>query len=91
MIWIDKHFPDTFTSVHFTSHVSKTLKKNKSIVCKELGVEIMIEDNLDFALELAHNGIASLLVEKPWNKQRTEEHPLITRVKDWKEIEQKFL
>lgn len=51
----------------------------------------MIEDNLDFSLELAHNGIASLLLEKPWNKQRTEEHPLITRVRDWKEIEQKFL
>lgn len=91
MLWIDKYFPNVFTSVHFTSHISKTLRKNKSVVCKELGVELMIEDSLDFALELADNSIASFLLEKPWNKQRTEMHPLITRVKDWEEIEQKFL
>lgn len=50
----------------------------------------MIEDNIDFALELAHNGIASFLLEKPWNRQRLDEHPLITRVKNWDEVRLHF-
>ncbi len=88
--WIMRHFPDLFTSVHFTNHISTTIRKNKSTICKELAISCMIEDNIDFALELAHNGIASFLLEKPWNKQRTDEHPLITRVKNWDEIRLHF-
>jgi len=46
----------------------------------------MIEDNLDFALELAENGIKSYVLEQPWNRARTEQHEKIKRVINWQEI-----
>ena len=46
----------------------------------------MVDDNLDYALELAENGVTAIVLEKPWNKDRTETHPNIIRVKDWSEI-----
>lgn len=50
----------------------------------------MIEDNLDFALELAENNIASYVLEKPWNCWTTTYHEKITRVTDWQEIVKDF-
>lgn len=46
----------------------------------------MVEDNMDYAFELAQNGIKTFLLEKPWNKGRKEEHKNLIRVKNWNEI-----
>jgi hypothetical protein len=46
----------------------------------------MVEDHLDHCLDLAENGVKTFLLERPWNRDRTETHPLITRVKSWEEI-----
>lgn len=46
----------------------------------------MIEDNLDFALELAENNIKSYVLEQPWNKHRTERNDNIKRIKGWQDI-----
>jgi hypothetical protein len=50
----------------------------------------MIEDNLDFALELAENGIKSYVLEQPWNRTRTEQHEKVKRVANWQEIIKDF-
>ena len=47
----------------------------------------MIEDNADYAIDLATHGIPTILLEAPWNTELdTSSHPRIHRVKDWKEI-----
>jgi hypothetical protein len=43
----------------------------------------MIEDNLDYALELTRNGIKTYLLHKPWNYKRDEKHELLKRVEHW--------
>ena len=45
----------------------------------------MIEDNPDYALELAENWIKTYLLEKPWNKH-VKKHKNIILVKSWDEI-----
>jgi uncharacterized HAD superfamily protein len=47
----------------------------------------MIEDNPDYALDLAENGILTYLLEKPWNKFRKETHKNLIKVKTWEEID----
>ena len=46
----------------------------------------MIEDNMDYALELAENWIKTYLLKKPWNSHRTEEHQNLVRINHWNEF-----
>lgn len=85
-LWISKHFPETFADVHFTNHYSSDEKKKpKSEVCRALGIGLMIEDNIDYALELADNGVRTILLERPWNRHRSESHAFVRKVKGWQE------
>lgn len=88
--WINKYFKDTFHSVHFANHFNYSWNEKKirvkSEICNELWISTMIEDNFDYALELAQNWIYTFLLEKPWNKHITIEHPNIKKVKFWEEI-----
>lgn len=84
-IWINNHFWDFFENIHFVNDNS-TESKPKYVICQNIWASLMIEDNLDYALDLANNWIACFLLEKPWNKHRTEVHPKIKKVKNWEEI-----
>ncbi len=47
----------------------------------------MIEDNAQYAINLATHGIPTILLEAPWNTDiDTSAYPDIYRVKDWREI-----
>lgn len=47
----------------------------------------MIEDNAQYAINLATHGIPTILLEAPWNIDiDTLGYPDIYRVKDWQEI-----
>ncbi|PID84469.1 hypothetical protein CSB09_00920 [Candidatus Gracilibacteria bacterium] len=83
--YIQKHFPDIFCDIHFASHFTEH-QRNKSEICKEIGATVLIDDSMDFALDCAKGGIETLLLEKPWNRQRTEEHPNIHRFSHWNEL-----
>jgi len=59
--------------------------KTKSEICEVLGINIFIEDNHSYALDLARKNVKTFLLSKPWNKNY-EEHENITKVNNWKEI-----
>lgn len=83
--WLNKHFPNVFNKVHFTNFYETNEKKvNKSNVCKENSISIMVEDAPVHAEDLALNGIEVLMLDKPWN--RVETHRLVKRVASWQEI-----
>jgi uncharacterized HAD superfamily protein len=73
------HFP-----VHFAEHLSVKVNKKKSEICLEHGVNIMIEDSKEHALDCAEKGIKVFLLDKPWNQNF--EHENVERVRGWKEI-----
>lgn len=84
--WIDKHYPNIFEEIVFANHSLAKEDKSKSELCKEHWIFHMIEDNPDYALDLAENGILTYLLEKPWNKLRKETHENLIKVKTWEEI-----
>jgi uncharacterized HAD superfamily protein len=85
MSWINRHLPNLFKEIHFTNHFEGVGKKRlKSEVCRELGVNYVIEDCLDYAKDVADKGIPVFLLDKPWNQGQIEAP--ITRVKSWNEI-----
>lgn len=84
---IDKHFPDLFTNVHFAPAFGNG-KKQKVEVCKELGIEILIDDGIHNLELCAPEGIKCYLFTTPWNEHHTEEElkaKNIVRIKNWKD------
>jgi len=85
--WLKKHFPNKFKAIHHTNWVidhGKVISK-KSEICIKTGVEVMIEDGLEFANDCASAGIKVILLDMPWNQTQIL-HKNIKRVYSWKEI-----
>jgi len=85
---LDSLFPKhNFQIIH--SHDSKNNKiKEKADFCKDLGIEVIIEDDKKAALNCAQKGIACFLIDQPWNRDMGD-CARIMRVKTWPEIVEK--
>ncbi|MCL4374935.1 hypothetical protein M1523_03690 [Patescibacteria group bacterium] len=86
--WISQHFPNRFSAIHHTNWVAKNPREprqKKSAVGQALGIDAMIEDALEFALDLSTANIRVFLMDMPWNQ--TNRLPKnIVRIRHWKEI-----
>lgn len=67
--WLDRHFPNKFVRVYHTNHFSpdESKSKNKSDVCIELGIDLIIEDGPFHTIDCAAKGVNVLLFNRPWN------------------------
>lgn len=81
--YLNKHFSGINHNIFFTNDIFKNQIKSKVEVRIQENVDFMIEDNKDYALSCANNGINIILFDKPWNKNI--EHENIRRVDNWKE------
>jgi len=70
--------------IYFSGDLFKCQKKNKEEICKELGINLIIEDNGLHSLKYAKKGMRVLLLDKPWNRGFSHEN--IIRFSDWREI-----
>jgi hypothetical protein len=71
--WIDRHYPGTFQEVYFGNHFAlEGTSRKKSDICASIGAHVLIDDNVGYALDCAHNGIQVLLYDwegsYPWSK-----------------------
>ena len=72
--WLDQHFPDTFTSVHFGNHFAKAgNSRKKSEICRDIQADVLIDDNPTYAYDCASAGMQVLLfnwrLQYPWSQQ----------------------
>jgi uncharacterized HAD superfamily protein len=89
-LWLTKHFPSTFEGVHY-GHVRSddpAKRRKKADMCKELGIELMIDDHISVAKNCSEEGIRVLLLDEPWNQG--ELPPGVARVYSWEEIVKKL-
>ena len=91
--WVQKHYPNIFTSVHFAgiwenqdkSH-DELIKVTKAELCKKLGADYLIDDQPKHCLAAAEAGIEALLFgDYPWN-QDVKLIKGVRRVKNWQEV-----
>lgn len=88
----DCHISFLFDNFHFPNGSDVNgipAKRTKADICLEYGIEIFIDDNLEYALNVASVGIPVLLFDSPWN-QATELPQGIERVFSWTEIIKKL-
>jgi len=80
--WIGDYFPKQFSDLYFTNN-----KRKKSDICINQGINILVEDSLEYSFECASKGIDVLLMDCPWNKfTKQKTHEKIKRVYGWKGV-----
>lgn len=85
--WIKQYFPELFADIYVTNHpqwARTGIPKTKRQVCDEITVDLLIEDNLDYALECVTPERPVYLFDTPWNQGETPDG--ITRIHDWQDI-----
>ena len=95
--WLKKHFSLDQDRLHIANHYSNNAfaKRSKSQICKEIGAHLLIDDNLDYAIDVATSGVPVLLFDWEgqynWNKPSCDQQlpPNVHRVTSWTGIVQK--
>lgn len=89
--WLNNHFPDTFSRIVLTNQVSREdiVAKTKGEIGSELGIEAMIDDNIDNVMDCIQHGIKGYLFSSPWNQDKTISDKII-RIHNWQEIDRHF-
>jgi uncharacterized HAD superfamily protein len=83
---VQKHFPNSFSEIHFTNHYSQNGNaKTKKEVCDSLSIDVMIEDSADYAMNCLNNDRKIFLINQSWNTKRSIPQK-IYRVNSWQEI-----
>ena len=83
--WLEKYYKWLIDEVIFTDHFTDR-HRHKWEVCRELWINSMIEDNFDYALDIAKNWIETYLLEKPWNKFKQQKHKNLKRIQKWNDF-----
>lgn len=90
LAWLKKNFDGKFKDVIMTKQFSQELGVNnnykKSEACKKYGIDILVEDAIHNAEDVASQGIKAIFVTKPWNKSYNFTNPNIIRVANLNEI-----
>ncbi|GJJ76606.1 hypothetical protein EMPS_08965 [Entomortierella parvispora] len=100
--FVDRHYPGIFESIYFANHFLTEqekmtfISKPKSVICRDVHAQLLIDDSLENAIEVSKAGIPVLLFDLngsyKWNKLADgQELPeKVTRVKSWKDVQAWF-
>ncbi len=90
--WINTNFPNIFDNILLINEANKTNTKTKLEVCKELGINLMIDDRLDNLLPCAKDGIKCIWFNQYTTHKEKISYPKknIIKVKSWLNIEKEI-
>ncbi len=86
--WLNVNFPGLFSAVYFTNVFLGELgeaERKRSDICTDAGVDVLIDDSIEEAVEVSSFGIQVLLFDRPWNN-RSSIPTTVYRVKDWNHV-----
>lgn len=89
-LWLEKHFPDVFDSIHFVPIWEDGTRATKATICREIGAGYLIDDNPEHCNLAAKVGVTSLLFGSYGWQQNAKMHKDVVRVADWKEVLEYF-
>lgn len=90
--WVEKYFPQTFQGIYFTSSFITPEHKQvkKSELCRDLGIEIFIDDSITNIVDVATACEHAFLFDRPWNQEKVLLPANVTRAHSWEEVVQKI-
>lgn len=88
--WIHKHFPNTFKDIHMANHYAMSGESRlKSEICNEHGIEAIVEDSYEYAMDCVSAERKVYLMKYPWNQHQALV-PNIHHVDSWEDIMNHF-
>lgn len=81
--WTKRNFEDAFKIIRFCNYHDLSDKIiTKAEICKQYGIQMLVDDNIDYANECAEQGIRVLLFDNHgtygWSQGKT--HELVTKI-----------
>lgn len=84
--WIDTHFPDVFTGVHFVPIWEPDNKVTKGDICRQIGADYLIDDLARHCNIAAEAGIKAILFgDYGWNRSELIS-PGVVRLQNWEKV-----
>lgn len=89
---LDTHYPNIIKDVIFANHFTHKAR-SKASICRDLQIDIMIEDNLNYARNVASKGTPVHMLQQPRNAQFDQSYASygIRKHPNRKEIKQAIL
>ena len=86
--WIDEYFKDIFDHIvlGIGNPLAETRAMTKAEVCRQLGADVLIDDQLRHARDVAEAGIPVLLFGDTPSNQANSLPPDVMRVQDWAHV-----
>jgi uncharacterized protein len=87
--WLEKNFGEWIKEIYFCGDFEKKQGlSRKSEIVRKRGIELIVEDNFDYAAECAKVGVRVFLFNAPWNQALPP--PGVERVYSWYDIVEKL-
>jgi len=84
--WVARHYGNAFQGTHFADYSSNGNRLTKATICKRERLDLLIEDNADFARECLDQGIPVIMPDRPWNENSLPQSQYLMRDQSWKGI-----
>ncbi len=93
-LWIEKHYKGIFSEIHYSGIWDERLPNShaltKAQLCREIGADYLIDDQVKHCLGAAEAGVEALLFgDYKWNREVDLPRGVI-RVKDWPAVKEYF-
>lgn len=89
-LWLEEHFPNVFNDIRFSSVWGNKASVAKAKICRQLGANYLIDDNLEHCTLVADEGLIALLFGNyGWSKAKKLPKRVV-RVKNWQEVLEYF-
>jgi uncharacterized HAD superfamily protein len=84
--WVNQHFPNLFSDFLFSGAYTDQ-EIDKSELCKQKEIQLVVEDNLFFVADLSKHSVPCFLIDRPRNQDYTPEtYPGVIKVHTRDEI-----
>ena len=86
--WLETHVPEVFQNVHFAGNPYDGISwEEKGSVCKRIGAEFLIDDNVSNLLSAQAFGVGSILYgNAPWVRADERVNDGMVRCADWEQV-----
>jgi uncharacterized HAD superfamily protein len=98
--WIERHFPGIFKELHYAGiwddysdkqRLTAAIKQTKAEVCRELGADYLIDDQIKHCIGAAEAGIPAILFGNyKWNREPKVLPKQVVRAHHWDEVAEYF-
>ena len=84
--WFRAWLPEVNADIHFSNHLDKARRVSKGELCRQLGAELLIDDNFEHCRSAVDCGLSAILFGEYGWQYSAVEHEGVARCRDWQSV-----